>query len=157
MEEEVQRRSMLHLDDNVTHADHHTNCTDPNGTAVDCTAHNGTASNCTAPDGTATNCTAHNGTASNSTNGTAPAPAPGRAVQVDPIKPMLKAPGTERLQLEYNKPPSNFAFKFSLRRYILARPPPPTAPIPMAHIQTALPATALTAMTLTGTSPSFTL
>jgi len=27
----------------------------------------------------------------------------GRAVQVDPIKPTLKAPGTNRLQLEYEK------------------------------------------------------
>jgi len=40
-----------------------------------------------------------------------------RAVQVDPIKPMLKAPGTERLKLEYDGTPSNFAFKFNLRRH----------------------------------------
>jgi len=38
-------------------------------------------------------------------------------VQVDPIKPTLKAPGTERLKLKYDEPPSNFAFKFNLRRY----------------------------------------
>jgi hypothetical protein len=37
--------------------------------------------------------------------------------QVDPIKPTLKAPGTKRLNLLYDKPLSNFAFKFNLRRY----------------------------------------
>ena len=41
----------------------------------------------------------------------------GRAVQVDPIKPTLKAPGTERLNLEYDGPLPNFAFNFDLRRY----------------------------------------
>jgi hypothetical protein len=39
------------------------------------------------------------------------------AVQVDPIKPMLKAPGTERLKLEYHESLSKFAFNFNLRRY----------------------------------------
>jgi len=39
-------------------------------------------------------------------------------VQVDPIKPMMKAPGTERLKLKYDEPPSNFAWRSSLRRYI---------------------------------------
>jgi len=38
-------------------------------------------------------------------------------VQVDPIKPMLKPPGTKRLKLKYDESPSNFAFKFNLRRY----------------------------------------
>ena len=38
-------------------------------------------------------------------------------MQVDPIKPTLKAPGTVRLKLKYDEPPSNFAFKFKLRRY----------------------------------------
>ena len=38
-------------------------------------------------------------------------------MQVDPIKPMLKAPGTERLKLEYDELLSTFAFKFNLRRY----------------------------------------
>ena len=33
------------------------------------------------------------------------------------MKPMLKAPGTKRLKLKYDEPPSNFAFKFNLRRY----------------------------------------
>jgi len=38
-------------------------------------------------------------------------------VQVDPIKPTLKAPGTKRLKLNYDKLLSNVAFKFNLRRY----------------------------------------
>ena len=38
-------------------------------------------------------------------------------MQVDPIKPALKAPGTKRLELIYDGPLSNFAFKFNLRRY----------------------------------------
>ena len=38
-------------------------------------------------------------------------------VQVDPIKPTLKAPGTQRLKPYYGEPPSNFAFKFNLRHY----------------------------------------
>jgi hypothetical protein len=40
-------------------------------------------------------------------------------VQVDPIKPALKAPGTKRLKLQYDEPPLNFAFKFNLHRYSL--------------------------------------
>jgi hypothetical protein len=47
----------------------------------------------------------------------------GRAVQVHPIKPTLKAPGTKRLKLKYVELLSNllkfclnFAFKFKLRR-----------------------------------------
>jgi len=46
-----------------------------------------------------------------------PPPPPGRAVQVEPMKSMLKAPGIKRLKLEYDEPLSNFAFKFNLRRY----------------------------------------
>jgi hypothetical protein len=42
----------------------------------------------------------------------------GRTVQVDPIKTTLKAPGNKLLRLKYDKPLSNFAFKFNLRRYI---------------------------------------
>jgi hypothetical protein len=42
----------------------------------------------------------------------------GRAVQVDPIKHTLKAPGPQRLKLEYDGLLSNFAFKFNWRRYI---------------------------------------
>jgi len=43
----------------------------------------------------------------------------GRAVQVDPIKPTLKAPVNKRLKLEYDELLSRFAFKFNLRRYIV--------------------------------------
>jgi hypothetical protein len=35
----------------------------------------------------------------------------------------LKAPGIKRLKLKYDKPLSNFAFKFNLRRYTWARSP----------------------------------
>ena len=38
-------------------------------------------------------------------------------MQVDPLKPTLKAPETNRLKLEYQKMLSSFAFKFNLRRY----------------------------------------
>ena len=38
-------------------------------------------------------------------------------MQVDPIKPALKAPRTQHLKPIYNEPLSNFAFKFILRRY----------------------------------------
>jgi hypothetical protein len=41
------------------------------------------------------------------------------AVQIDPIRPMLKAPGSQRLKLEHEKLLSNSAFKFSLRRYTM--------------------------------------
>jgi len=46
---------------------------------------------------------------------------PGRAVQVDPIKSTLKAPGTKRSKPNYDEPPSKFAFKFNLRRYTRGR------------------------------------
>jgi len=46
---------------------------------------------------------------------------PGRVVQVDPIKPVSKPPGTKRLKLSYDDPLSNFAFKFNMRRYTPAR------------------------------------
>ena len=46
----------------------------------------------------------------------------GRAVQVDPIKPALKAPGIQRLKLTYDDPLSNIAFKFNLRRFTKAPP-----------------------------------
>jgi hypothetical protein len=49
----------------------------------------------------------------------------GEAVQVEPMKPMLKAPGTERLKLKYDNLVSRFAFKFNLRRYTPA--PSPTS------------------------------
>ena len=38
-------------------------------------------------------------------------------MQVDPIKPTLKAPGSIPLKLEHEKLLSNFAFNFNLRRY----------------------------------------
>jgi hypothetical protein len=38
-------------------------------------------------------------------------------VQIDPMKPMLKAPGTKRLKLNYDEPLSKLAFKFRLRRF----------------------------------------
>jgi hypothetical protein len=44
---------------------------------------------------------------------------PGRAVQVDPIKPQSKPPGTERLKRNFEILVSTSAFKFSLRRYTL--------------------------------------
>ena len=40
-------------------------------------------------------------------------------MQVDPIKPTLKAPGTKRLKLHTDEPLSNLAFKCNLRRYIV--------------------------------------
>ena len=44
----------------------------------------------------------------------------GKPVQVDPIKPTLKAPGIKRLKLKHDKPLSNVAFKFNLHRYTSA-------------------------------------
>ena len=41
----------------------------------------------------------------------------GREVQVDPIKLMLKPPGTKPLKLKCDDPHSKSAFKFNLRRY----------------------------------------
>ena len=41
----------------------------------------------------------------------------GKAVQVDPIKSTLKAPGTDRLKLYCDEPLSSFGFKSNLRRY----------------------------------------
>ena len=38
-------------------------------------------------------------------------------MQVDPIKPTLKVPGTKLLKLKYDKLLSNFAFKFNLCCY----------------------------------------
>ena len=39
-------------------------------------------------------------------------------MQVDPIKPTLKAPGTQLLELQYDELLSCFAFNLNLRRYI---------------------------------------
>ena len=41
----------------------------------------------------------------------------GRAVQVDPMKPMLKPPGTKHLKLKRDVLLSTSAFTFNLRRY----------------------------------------
>jgi hypothetical protein len=41
-------------------------------------------------------------------------------VQVDPLKPKLKALGTQPLKLEYDELLSEFAFKFNLRCYSAA-------------------------------------
>jgi hypothetical protein len=49
---------------------------------------------------------------------------PGRAVQVDPLKPELKPPGTKRLKLKYDVRLSKSAFKFNMRRYTPATRPP---------------------------------
>ena len=38
-------------------------------------------------------------------------------MQVDPIKPTFKSPGSKLLRLEHEKLLSNFAFNFNLRRY----------------------------------------
>jgi len=53
-------------------------------------------------------------------------------VQVGPMRPTLKAPGTKCLKLQYDVPLSNFAFEYDLRRYsecvgdgISAKPYPP--------------------------------
>jgi len=43
--------------------------------------------------------------------------AAGKAVQVEPMKPILKAHETNRLTLKCDKLLSSFAFNFSLRRY----------------------------------------
>ena len=46
-------------------------------------------------------------------------PGLGRVVQVDPIKPTLKAPVSQRLELIYDGPLADFAFISNLRRYAL--------------------------------------
>jgi len=45
----------------------------------------------------------------------------GRAVQVDPVEPRLKAPVTKRLKLNGDILLSISAFKFNLRRYSMGR------------------------------------
>jgi len=47
--------------------------------------------------------------------------APGKAVQVDPIEPTLRAPGSKRSKLNEDTLLSSLAFKFKLGRYSLAR------------------------------------
>ena len=41
-------------------------------------------------------------------------------MQVNPVKPTLKAPRTKRLKVKCDEPLSNFAFNFNLRRYKVA-------------------------------------
>ena len=50
-----------------------------------------------------------------------PGGAIGMAVQVDSIKPALKASGTQRLKLRCDEPHSTFDFNFNLRRYTSGR------------------------------------
>ena len=45
---------------------------------------------------------------------------PGRAVQLEPMKPMLKPPGTKRLKLSFDEPLSNVALNLNVRRYAQA-------------------------------------
>jgi hypothetical protein len=45
-------------------------------------------------------------------------------VQVDSIRPTLKAPGIKRLKLRHDTRLSNVAFKFDLRRYTAAETHP---------------------------------
>jgi len=52
----------------------------------------------------------------------------GKAVQVEPMKLMLRAPGTQRLKLKCDEPLSNCAFKFNLRRYCLVSTRSPRYP-----------------------------
>ena len=49
-----------------------------------------------------------------------PAASHGRAMQVEPIKPTLKAPGIKLLKLKCDRPLSKFALKFNLRCYSTA-------------------------------------
>ena len=54
----------------------------------------------------------------------------GTAVQVELIKPVLKAPGTTRFKPQYDKLLLNVACKSNLRRSIPASPSPPLPPHP---------------------------
>ena len=50
-------------------------------------------------------------------------------MQVAPIEPTLKAPGTGRLTLKYDKLLSSFAFNFNLRRFIAVKQSEATHPV----------------------------
>ena len=41
-------------------------------------------------------------------------------MQVNPNQRTFKAPGIEHLKLEYDNPLSKFAFKFNVRRFVMA-------------------------------------
>ena len=45
----------------------------------------------------------------------------GKAVQVDPIKLMLKPPAFKRLKLKYDEPLSIFSFNFYVRCYTMVK------------------------------------
>ena len=60
----------------------------------------------------------------------------GRAVQVDPIKPVLKPPGTMRLKLKHGKLLSSFAFKSNLRRCTKDNPGVVTATVAVVRGET---------------------
>ena len=63
----------------------------------------------------------------------------GRALQVDPIKPTLKATGTKRLKLKCDVLLSTFTFKFSLHHYSWATRAAPTACAPTSTSRQARP------------------
>ena len=73
----------------------------------------------------------------------ASAPAPGRAVQVDPFRPTMKGIGAKCLKLKCDKLLSKIAFKFNLRRCSTApattSAPPARAPAPMITTTTPSP------------------
>jgi len=82
-------------------------------------------------------------------------------VQVEPMKPKLKAPGSKRakrLKLKFDNLPSSFAFRFNLRRYSevveeSARlRSAATAPGAMSAQRASLPAAAMRAEILTAIS-----
>jgi len=62
----------------------------------------------------------------------------GRAAQVDPMRPVLKAPGTKRLKLKCDILLSTSAFKFKLRRHTTAPAwtPPPSSRRPSPATRT---------------------
>ena len=87
----------------------------------------------------------------------------GEAVPVEPMKSILKAPGTKRLKLTYDNLLSNVAFNFNLRRYTARRrrrstrapspraTPPPQPPAPSTRRCTT-PRRTSTSSATTGTS-----
>jgi len=66
-------------------------------------------------------------------------------VQVDPIKPMSKAPGTEHLKLKCDGLLSSFAFNFNLRRYTTDTIIEPTPAQKLLSLPTVDPITGLAA------------
>ena len=66
-------------------------------------------------------------------------PPRGRAVQVEPMKRVLKAPGTKHLKAQYDALFSSFAFKFNLRRYNADSTLPPSYDAQLHRLFTAQP------------------